>query len=401
MSAPKPIIVYVDDQAPNLTVFESELEDRWDVKTFTNPLEALRSLETLKPCIIVSDQRMPGLSGVDYLDLARKIHPHAIRIIVTGYSDEQLVIESVRKAQVFDYIRKPWQENELEAAMTRAYEFYCKHEEARALQEELMRKNQELIDLTGQLKLAHSQEEATRKELEAWVHPIALRITKDTSFKFPFKKDLVGITFDVIEGARYHDVKVEGVPILKRIIEEFSKILLKHGGYRESLPGDSVYGHFGLEDSADDLCQRGLAAAQEFRIALGTVSSMAGTPIECGIAVHLMRGCTIDVHRAEASTTRGLLVQRSVGTSGVSIDLLHRLEKEVHCLKGSNIVCTKELLDHLHTRPNRVLALGSKLLKGQTVATEMYLLPSNQLTDAEIENFCLTFSGVRELAAAA
>ncbi len=109
----KPIIFYVDDEPNNLTVFESSLPEEWDVKVFDNPLVALEALEKVRPAVIVTDQRMPQISGVRFLELARKINDDAIRIVCTGYSDENLIIQSVRSAQIFDYITKPWDADDL------------------------------------------------------------------------------------------------------------------------------------------------------------------------------------------------------------------------------------------------------------------------------------------------
>src|SRR4051794_17150816 len=103
----KPIVFYVDDEPNNLTVFEAIFPSEWEIRTFENPFEALKALETCVPWVIVSDQRMKQTNGVEFLHLAQRLQPDSIRILTTGYSDEQLVVESVKKAQIYDYIRKP------------------------------------------------------------------------------------------------------------------------------------------------------------------------------------------------------------------------------------------------------------------------------------------------------
>ena len=72
----KPMILYVDDEPMNLTVFEAALPSDWDVKTFRSPLKAFEALESLAPWVIVSDQRMPDLTGVRFLELSKKFHPN-------------------------------------------------------------------------------------------------------------------------------------------------------------------------------------------------------------------------------------------------------------------------------------------------------------------------------------
>ena len=155
----KPVIFFVDDEPHNLTVFEAALPDKWEVLTFENPLEALDALETHTPWVIVTDQRMPNITGVKFLELARKIHPTAVRIIVTGYSDENQIVESVRKAQVFDYILKPWDPDDLEASIQRAINHFEIISEKELLlkklqdrESELEKKNIELFEVNRDWK---------------------------------------------------------------------------------------------------------------------------------------------------------------------------------------------------------------------------------------------------------
>jgi DNA-binding NtrC family response regulator len=115
----QPVIVYVDDEANNLTVFDAICAASWSVHCFDNPLSALARMKELNPWVIVSDQRMPSMKGVEFLTLAAQLVPLAVRIIVTGYSDEDLVISSVTRAQVFDYIKKPWEPELLEKSLER------------------------------------------------------------------------------------------------------------------------------------------------------------------------------------------------------------------------------------------------------------------------------------------
>lgn len=377
----KPVIVYVDDQPGNLVVFEEELGDAWQIHTFTSPLEALSALPKLSPCIIVTDQRMPGLKGVDYLELAMKIHPNAIRIIITGYSEESLVVDAVRRAQIYDYIRKPAEPGELQRCVNRALEYYKACEVTRKLHEELVQKNGELTKLTDDLKRTSEAERALRQEIQTFVHPAYLRLLSETGIRFPLQRDLVGITCDVISGSKYHGVEVDGVPLLHAVIECFSKTILQHGGCRESLPGDSVYGHFGLWESDQDSYLAALATAQEFRVALRGLSSRYSVAIECGIAIHVAKSCSVVMHKAEVMTPTGPMVQKSFGTRSLDIDLLHRLEKEVHTLPGTNIIMSGDFLKCLKSPPPKLIRLGQKLLRGQPGPVDMHLLPSDLLTD--------------------
>src|ERR1022692_3561660 len=98
----KPIIMYVDDEPHNLTVFEATIgmDEDWDIITFSDPVKALSELKMTAPAVIVSDQRMPHMTGVEFLEIAKQLHPDSVRIVVTGYSDEDLIVEAVRKAGI-------------------------------------------------------------------------------------------------------------------------------------------------------------------------------------------------------------------------------------------------------------------------------------------------------------
>lgn len=386
----KPLIFYIDDEPRNLTVFEASLPSDWEIKTFSNPLNALEALETMSPWVMVTDQRMPGLSGVRYLELARKLRPNAIRIIVTGFSEEDLVVESVRKAQIFDYIKKPWEPDDLEASIARAVEYYRASEEARLLHQQLVerealltKKNDELQKMAGELQQSHHRELELRKELECWAPPFVL-LTKETDVKFPMKRDIVGIAYDIIKSSELHNVTINGKHIRSLIIKNFSEALLRNGGWRESHSGDSAYGHFGLLEMAPNPLEAALSAAREFRVSLKSISEVHGINVEVGISLHVAAQSVVDIHNVQVETPRGPIIQKSFDTSSIEIDLLHRMEKLMHQLPGSNIILSGQFVRSLKAPPSNLLALGANLFKGQTKPVDLYLIPSFKTTEEDL-----------------
>ncbi len=399
----KPILYYVDDDAHNLTVFEASLPDEWEIKTFSNPLKALETLDKDKPWVIVADQRMPGIKGVDFLEIAKKLTPHSVRIIVTGYSDEDLVIETVRKAQVFDYIRKPWDTDDLVARMQKAVEFYTMSREKEKLfetllqrEKELKTKNDELTTLSKQLEDSKKQEEGMRKELECWVPPFVLLALKENKIQFPAKRDLVCVTFDIINSNEIHGTEVNGRTLRSIVIQSFSESIIRHGGWRESHSGDSAYGHFGLIDGVGNPYEAALAVAREFRVSLRSLSMVHDVQIECGIALHVARDCTVDVHQVQLVTPSGVMTQKSFDTTSVGVDLVHRMEKLVHELKGTNIILSTAFYDQLEKPPKQANLLGAHLFKGQTEAVGLYLIASDLLSDEDIHAFAQKLTGPAE-----
>ncbi|MES2768838.1 MAG: response regulator [Bdellovibrionota bacterium] len=389
----KPLIFYVDDEPHNLTVFEAALGDEWEVLTFDNPMQALKEMDKKTPWIIVSDQRMPNISGVEFLELSMKLHPNAVRMIVTGYSDENLVVESVRRAKVFDYIRKPWDYDDLEKSLARGIEFYKTdterirlQEEVKKREEELKTRNNELLQMTVDLEKANKNEIKMRQELECWVPPFVLWAINDNKIKFPMKKDIVGITFDIINSSAIHEIKVKEKSLRGEIIRLFSELIIKHGGWRESHTGDSAYGHFGLFEDSQNPREAALAVAREFRVALRSLCSVNNISVECGIALHTAKDSVVDIHTVQLNTPKGNIIQKSFDTTSSDIDLLHRIEKFVHTLPGTNIIMTKDFLHGLNQKPENIIALGSHKFLGQSNMAELYLIPSDRVKPEDIDS---------------
>jgi len=394
----KPTLIYVDDEPHNLVVFEAACPDAWDLKVFDSAGRALEVLDLINPQVIVTDQRMPGMSGVQFLEIARKIAPNAVRIIVTGYSDEDLVVESVRKAQIFDYIRKPWDVDDLLASLGRAIDLFNASAESRRLQDELKAREKELsetnlslLSALRDLELAKVKESKMRQELECWVPPFVLWTIRGQESKIGKTPDLIGIAMDIIDSSRLHDITFEGRPIRGQVIQIFTEAVLRHGGWRESHSGDSAYGHFGLLEERENPSESALAAAHEFRAGLKSLSEISGVQVECGISLHIARKCPIQLHSVHLNTPRGPITQKSFDTSSVDIDLLHRMEKHVHQLPGSNIVMSKVFAESLRTIPVNTIGLGSHLFVGQKDPVELLLIPSYYVKAQDI-------SRIRELA---
>ncbi|WP_141734271.1 response regulator [Oligoflexus tunisiensis] len=390
----QPVIVYVDDEANNLTVFEAICEPGWSVHCFDNPLTALSRLKELDPWVIITDQRMPGMKGVEFLSLAAQLVPLAVRMIVTGYSDEDLVISSVTRAQVFDYIKKPWEPEHLEQSLERAIAYYRVNRQKEEVladlagkREELERQARDLEKARLELELARHRESEMRRELECWVPPFVLWALKNPQLKFPIQRDIVGITFDIIGSSRIHGMSIDGKPLRAAVIQLFSESILRHGGFRESHSGDSAYAHFGLMDGIHGYGEAALAAAREFRVALRGLNKVYQTDLECGIALHAAHDAVVDIHTVHLKTPAGAVTQKSFDTTSNEIDLLHRIEKLVHRLPGSNIIMTESFIEHLSTRPEELIYLGSRQFTGQDRPVKLYLIRSDMLSAEDLRNF--------------
>jgi response regulator RpfG family c-di-GMP phosphodiesterase len=147
-----PILV-VDDEPSSLALLQDELNDA-GCKTvgFSKPEEALEEMGKRKFSVILADQRMPGMSGLELLAQARELQPTASRILITGVLQLNTVIEAINKGEVFRFVVKPWLREELLATAKNGihrYELICRNEH---LQQATQSMNEQLIGLNRSLE---------------------------------------------------------------------------------------------------------------------------------------------------------------------------------------------------------------------------------------------------------
>jgi response regulator RpfG family c-di-GMP phosphodiesterase len=118
-------VLYVDDEENNLFSFKATFRKKYNVMTATNGNDALEIIRSNQVEIIISDQRMPGLTGVEFLEKVIEINAEPMRILLTGYSDMSAVIDAVNKGKIYHYLSKPWDEKVLEDTIEAAYEIYA------------------------------------------------------------------------------------------------------------------------------------------------------------------------------------------------------------------------------------------------------------------------------------
>ncbi len=118
-----PPVLYVDDDRANLLAFRAIAEPQYNVVTARSAEEALRILESRHDfAVLLADQRMPGLSGIDLCERVRASHPDIERMLVTAYSDLSAAISAINRGHVSRYLHKPWNADELLATVRDAVE---------------------------------------------------------------------------------------------------------------------------------------------------------------------------------------------------------------------------------------------------------------------------------------
>jgi signal transduction histidine kinase len=146
-------ILVVDDEVDVVTSVQDLLRLEYRVLGATRAQEGLRLLTENEVHVVMTDQRMPGMSGVEFLGRVREQYPEATRLLFTGYADIKAVIDAINQGNVFRYITKPWDPDELLTIIRQAAQQYDLLMERKRLLAELQAKNQQL-EKANELKAA-------------------------------------------------------------------------------------------------------------------------------------------------------------------------------------------------------------------------------------------------------
>jgi signal transduction histidine kinase len=147
LTAKRPTLVMVDDEPEVLRSLHDLFRLDYRVLTYDRAIDALEALTDIDDvAVIVSDQRMPDVSGVAFLEAAERIHPDATRLLVTGFADIKAVIDAINQGHIARYITKPWDSDELIAVVRKAAEQHALIVEKNRLLAELKETNARLIE---------------------------------------------------------------------------------------------------------------------------------------------------------------------------------------------------------------------------------------------------------------
>ncbi|MDX1754626.1 MAG: response regulator [Marinobacter sp.] len=135
----------------------------WEVLTFSNPADALGALADREIDIVVSDYRMPQMSGVEFLNRFKQDHPDTLRIILSGQADMQGVLNAVNESEVYRYMLKPWEDEEFLHTLKTALKY-----------NDLLRENAELAEIVrvqrSRLKRQQAELERLEREMPGITH---------------------------------------------------------------------------------------------------------------------------------------------------------------------------------------------------------------------------------------
>ncbi|MGB0524836.1 MAG: hybrid sensor histidine kinase/response regulator [Flammeovirgaceae bacterium] len=140
----KSSILYIDDEVSNLTNFKFVFRKYYDIHLAESAEEGFELLKEHKVHLIIADQRMPQMTGATFLANIADQHPEISRIIITGYSDIDAIIDAINRGRVYHYVSKPWDPSEFKVVIDNALEVYWLKHDNKKLVDSLTDSNKEL-----------------------------------------------------------------------------------------------------------------------------------------------------------------------------------------------------------------------------------------------------------------
>ena len=147
-------VLFVDDEVNILKALQRLLRSEpVEVLTANRPSEAFELIERYQPQVIVSDQRMPEMSGVDFLSSVRDQNADIIRMMMTGFTDMTIAVEAINRGEIFRLITKPWNDEELKATLRQAFDHFDLKAEIKRLNQVTREQNFKLQDMNKNLEV--------------------------------------------------------------------------------------------------------------------------------------------------------------------------------------------------------------------------------------------------------
>ncbi|MDX2283752.1 MAG: adenylate/guanylate cyclase domain-containing protein [Bacteroidia bacterium] len=274
-------ILYVDDEPQNLISFKATFRREYTVYTAQGGDEGIEIMHKHPIQLIITDQRMPGMTGVQFLEQTVAEYPEVIRMVLTGFSDMEAIIDMINSGRIFRYITKPWDENELRMTIENARQLYELQQSNKRLLRELQTKVQEQ-ERTLKLFIKYVPEAVVERALSNTGESIFEGVQREVTVLFC---DIRGFT-SMSESLSPREV----VTFLNDYYAKMTEVVKRHGGTVNQFVGDEVFACFGVPVAIPNMELSAVHCALEMMLKREELNAKycenMGRGIEIGIGIN-------------------------------------------------------------------------------------------------------------------
>lgn len=275
-------ILYVDDEENNLKSFKATFRRYYNIFTAQSGKEALDILRNNPIKVVITDQRMPEMTGVQFLEAIIPEFPNTVRMILTGYSDVEAIIKAINTGRVYRYVTKPWEPDELKLIIDGAFKIYELEEHNRQL---ILDLQNEVIKGQGLLNIFKKYvPENVIKEI---------MLTDDKASIIGGETRIISLIFSDIRHFTILAAKIdprECVKFLNKYFQIMGECVKRHHGSINKFIGDGILSVFGAPDSYIDNQNNAVNCAVDMIKALSQLNEeyeqIFGEPITIGIGIN-------------------------------------------------------------------------------------------------------------------
>ncbi len=271
-------ILYVDDEYQNLVSFRASFRRDYEITTAQSAAEAYQILHQKDIDLIIADQRMPEMTGVQFFERIIPEFPDIIRIILTGYADVEAIVHAINKGSIFRYITKPWDENDLRMTIENARQMYMLQKHNRHLFEQLQQKVAEQ-ERTLKLFMKYVPQHVVEKTLNH--HGSDLFLEGEQRYLTVLFCDIRGFT----QMSEEFSPK-EVVGLLNHYYSVMTEVVKKHKGTVNQFVGDEIFSVFGAPLADSNPEANAIFCALEMLEKAKTIAQDLGRNLVVGLGVN-------------------------------------------------------------------------------------------------------------------
>ena len=185
----KTLLLVDDEENIVRSIIRLMRKEDYNILTANSGQEGLEILKDHQVGVILSDQRMPQMSGVEFLTQVKELYPTTVRLILSGYTDLNSITDAINQGAIFKFLTKPWEDESLRINVKEAFQHYELRRENEKLKQKLTKANAELIDINKDLKV-----DVKRTSRRIDVNVRSLEIAQDILESIPI--GIIGISED-------------------------------------------------------------------------------------------------------------------------------------------------------------------------------------------------------------